>query len=360
MNAMRQAVIMAGGPGTRLWPLSRNQRPKQALKLFQNRSLLRLAYDRVAAVIPREHIHVAAGDMHHALIADELPELPSGNFIGEPVGRDTANAICLSAALLQKRDPNGTMGVFTADHLIEPPDRFRFAVQHAFEAAEAFPDSLITFGVRPSAPLTSFGYLERGERLSDGVFRVNAFAEKPSALMASQYVEGGKHFWNSGMFVWRTETVLRAFRKCLPQTLDIVNSIVAAWETNQRAARLRELYPTLQRISIDFAVMEKAENVIMVELDCHWADVGSWTALAAALPADAAGNVSTGVRTVHLGSAGNIIIGDCDDHLIATIGLNDLIIIRTDDATLVCSKRDAQGIKELVAAIQSKYGEQYQ
>lgn len=355
---MRHAVIMAGGAGVRLWPLSRQKRPKQLLRLFGGTSLLRLSYERVATLIPPEQIYVITNQSHLAMVAEEIPELPAGNLFGEPIGRDTANAVGLASAILAERDPEAVIGIFTADHIITPTDRFRESVECAFDMAETHPDALVTLGIKPMRPDTNYGYIRRGERVADGVFEVRKFTEKPNMASAMKYLAIGEYYWNSGMFAWQASTVLSQLEKHLPQSHQALSEIAAAWSTDQRQQKLESLYPNLMRISIDFAVMEHADRVLVVEMDCQWLDVGAWPAVESVVQADDDANVSACDNVIHLGSRGNIVVSE-EKHLIATIGVDDLVIVHSPDATLICTKRDAQSIKELVDNIRSQYGDKY-
>ncbi|MGB0716359.1 MAG: mannose-1-phosphate guanylyltransferase [Phycisphaerae bacterium] len=355
---MRHAVIMAGGAGVRLWPLSRKRRPKQLLRIFEGRSLLRQSYERVAALLPPEQINVITNQAHIPHVAEELGELPPENLFGEPAGRDTANAVGLSAAILAERDPEAVVGVFTADHIITPIERFKESVDKAFSTAESEQDALVTMGIRPTRPDTNYGYIRRGEQQADGVFEVEKFTEKPSVASAMKYLSSGKYYWNSGMFAWRAATILGQLAKHLPPSHEAVTRIAKSWRDASGKALLEELYPSLLKISIDFAVMERADKVRVVEMDCHWLDVGSWPALESVVEADAEGNVGVGKKVMHLGSRGNIVVTE-EDHLIATIGVDDLVIIHSPDATLICTKRDTQSIKELVNNVDEQYGSDY-
>ena len=355
---MRHAVIMAGGAGLRLWPLSRAHRPKQLLRLFGGTSLLRASYERVAALFEPSQICVITNQSHLPLVSKEVPELPAANLFGEPVGRDTASAVGLAAAILAQRDPDAVIGIFTADHMISPTNRFCHAVELAFQTAEQNSDALVTFGIKPTRPDTNYGYIRRGARLEDDVYEARKFTEKPSVASAMKYLASGEYYWNSGMFAWRATTILDQLKKHLPQSHAAICEIAAAWGTESRQQRLEHLYPTLMRISIDFAVMERAERVLVVEMDCHWVDVGSWPAIESIIGADADGNVSACNTVVHLGSRGNIVVSDVP-HLIATIGVDDLVIVHSPDATLICTKRDAAGIKELLDNVRHKFGDQY-
>ncbi len=355
---MEHAVIMAGGAGTRLWPLSRNNRPKQLLRLFEGRSLLRAAYDRLTVRFAPEQIYVITTAAHLPMVAEELPEIPSENLIGEPCGRDTANAIGLAAALLERRDPEAVMGVFTADHIIRPVECFASAVDKAYAYVAEHPDVLVTFGISPNTPHTGYGYVQRGELLGSGVHKVVAFKEKPDAATAVSYVASGQYYWNSGMFVWRTSTILNELARHLPESHADLREMAEAWSLPGGRKRVETMYPALRRISIDFAVMEKAPRVVVVEMEGQWLDVGSWTSLTDVFASDDLGNTVVASRAMMLKASGNIVV--CEDgHLIAVAGAKDLIIVRSGDATLICHKDSAQQLKELIGVLEQRYGQTY-
>jgi len=356
---MRYAVIMAGGAGQRLWPLSRIRRPKQLLPLMDGKSLLELAVDRLRGAFEADRILIVTNAEYAAQVRQVLPELPPGNVVGEPVGRDTANAVALGAELIAARDPSATMAVFTADHVIRPRDRFDQAVQTAFDAAEAHPDALVTFGIRPTWPHTGLGYVHCGEAIAEGVHEVLGFREKPERPVARQYVEGGKHFWNSGMFVWTLSAIRSALARHLPDSAGKLEAVGrSAAEGGDLTELLAEVYPTLEKISIDYAVMEKAEKVLMVELNCEWLDVGSWPALANVALPDDADNTVVAENVVLIDSGRNVIVSE-DDHLLAILGMDDCVVVHSTDATLVCSKADTQRLKHLVAELDAKFGRKY-
>ncbi|MFB3894384.1 MAG: mannose-1-phosphate guanylyltransferase [Phycisphaerae bacterium] len=356
---MRHAVILAGGAGKRLWPLSRLGRPKQLLPLLGGKSLLAMAVERLTGLFPNENLLIVTNAEYAPQIAALLPQIPPRNIIGEPEGRDTANAIALATQILTGRDPEATMAVFTADHVIRPVECFQEAVNKACKAAEEHPDALLTFGIRPTWPHTGLGYIHCRAAIADGIHEVEAFKEKPDHPTARRYVESGKHFWNSGMFVWKLKAIRDALAKFLPDSLAKLAPVVEAVRSGQAIAPiLASVYPSLAKISIDYAVMEKARAGMMVELKCEWLDVGSWPSLEQVSKLDDAGNVVEAANAVLLDSFRNVVVTE-DDHLIAVMGIDDCIVVHSSDATLVCNKSDSQRLKELVALLESRYGKRY-
>ncbi len=355
MDNHRYAVIMAGGSGTRLWPMSRSAKPKQLLRLCPDgRSLLQESVRRLKGLFDYENIYIIAAENHLPPIAADLSELPNRNLIGEPTGRDTANAVGLSAAILHARDPHAVMGIFTADHLIEPKEKFQLAVRTAFETIENHPEYLCTFGIKPTCAHTGLGYIHRGAQIIDApvsVHRVIAFKEKPDLATAQTYLASGQYYWNSGMFVWKTATILDQLAENLPENTARLKQIAQHYPNNGWNELAQKVYPQLKKISIDFAVMEKAKHVLVVELDCRWADVGSWSELEKITGLDPYGNAVLAKVTSTIDSRNNVIISSQPDHLVALIGAEDLIVVHTNDATLVCPKNQAQKIKELVAKL---------
>lgn len=356
---MRYAVIMAGGPGRRLWPISRTNRPKQLLPLIGGKDLLSIAVERLAGVFENENILVITNAEYADQVVRALPQLPQENIVGEPDRRDTAVAIALAAELLAARDEDATMAMFTADHIIRPKEEFVRCVGLACEAAEANSDALVTFGIRPSWPHTGLGYVECDKALRDGLYEVRAFKEKPDHQAARRYVESGKHYWNSGMFVWKLTGIRQALEEFLPQSLEKLAPVGrAARDGKDYTGMLKEIYPTLEKISIDYAVMEKAAKVLMVELTCQWLDVGDWPALADVSDLDEGGNAVVAENVALLDSFRNVIVSD-NGHLLAVVGMDDCIVVHSCDATLVCNKSDSQRLKQLVAMLEEKYGSKY-
>ena len=356
---VRRAVIMAGGSGTRMWPMSRQLRPKQLLKIVGGKSLLRISYDRLRTFLKPEEILVIASAAYIDQVHAELPDIPEANLIGEPCGRDTAAAVGMAAAVLHSRDPETVMSVFTADHIITPIETFVASIEAGFAAAERHADALVTFGITPTWAHTGLGYVQRGAELGPGLYEVAQFKEKPDAATAQQYLDSGQYYWNSGMFAWRTETVLSQLAQHLPDSHAKLMQMGQAWDTPRGKALADEVYPTLEKISVDFGIMEKADRVLVVPMPCQWLDVGSWTAMDDAMDADADGNVRSLPNVATIDASNNILVAD-DDHLVAAIGVTDLIIVHTADATLVCHKNDAQKIKAMVDHLKQAHGEKYQ
>lgn len=357
---MRYVVILAGGAGTRLWPLSRKGTPKQLLKLIDGKSLLRISYERVAGFVPDERILVCAGAGYLDIVADELPEVPRANLLGEPEGRDSLNAIAWPAAILAARDPEAVMAVLTADHIIKPVDEFQAALDEAFRACEADRTALATFGVVPTSAHTGFGYLERGEPVEGlaNTYAVRAFREKPDAATAQQYVASGDYWWNSGMFVWAARTLLEQVRVLQPEAYEGVVALAA------EPGRLGEIYPTLPRISIDFAVMEPVSqgrasgHVVAVRLPISWHDVGGFAALAEQLAHDTDGNAVEGTAVL-LDSASNLIVNRAGTGVVAVVGLRETVVVATPGVTLVCPMAATEQIKALVAKVAAEVGREY-
>ena len=355
---MRHAVIMAGGSGTRLWPLSRQAKPKQLLHIFEGQSLLRRSFERLTALLPAEQVYIITGGSYIPAMQKELPEMPAKNFLAEPCARDTANAVGLAAHLLAASDPDGTMGIFTADHIIEPVATFAETVRRGFEAAERFGDALVTFGIKPREPHTGYGYVHRGARLDDGVYEVRQFREKPDSATAQQYVASGEYYWNSGMFAWRLATIIEQISKHQPQIHAGLREVTAHFHDKTMADAVLERFSALPKISVDYAIMEKADRVVAVEMDCDWLDVGSWAALTEVFDPDEAGNIRAAPNVLTLDGGGNIFVSE-SDHLIATIGVEDLVVVHADDATVICRKQDAQRIKEMVQKVKAATGDRY-
>lgn len=355
----RFAVVMAGGRGERFWPLSRERTPKQLLRLLGGRSLLQQAVDRVLPAVPAEHVFVVTHSAQVADVREQLPELPSENVVAEPVGRDTCAAVALGAALVGARAETGVMAVLPADHVIPDAERFRHVLADALDLASRS-DAMVTIGIEPTEPATGYGYIRLGEPLPtpagrapyETLFhRAERFVEKPPHARAVEYLESGRYRWNAGMFIWSYATISKALEEQRPEIFAASRAWreAAARGAEALAARLELDYPGLEKISIDYAVMERARNVVVADGAFTWDDLGSWSALARHLEADAQGNCAVG-DFVHVGGAGNLIYDarTTGRTPIAVVGLNDVIVVHTDDAVLLVHKSQAQKVKDLV------------
>ena len=348
---------MAGGAGTRLWPMSRRQRPKQLLPLVEGRSLLELAFRRLEGVVPPEQQFICTGERHRAALHEALPQFGDDQILGEPVGRDTVNAVGFTAAVLAKRDPEAIFAVLTADHIIEPQDEFRRKLVLGFDVVEDDPTRFATFSIMPTHPATAYGYVERGKPVPgfQGAYVAKRFVEKPDAKTAQGYVNAGTFGWNSGMFIFSAPHFLEALKRFKPRSWEGISRIGEAWGTKQQQSVLEEVYPGLPKISVDYAIMEPASRdqeipVCTIAMGIWWMDVGNWPSYGETLSEDAQGN-RTNTKTVHLGSRGVVTVCDDPDHTIATIGCNDLVIVHTRDATLVCPASEAERVKELAGQV---------
>ncbi len=354
---MLHAVIMAGGSGTRFWPESRGPRPKQLLRLVGERTMIQSTVDRIAALVPADRVLIvtAAGLVDE--IANQLPELPPRALIGEPCRRDTAPCIGLAALEIVQRDPEGIMAVMPSDHVISPDDKYCAAIALAARLVEESPERIVTFGIRPTYPAESFGYIERGDVLADGVYRVRQFREKPKADVARGYVEAGTFYWNSGIFVWKAATILAALDERQPEMMAHLRTIAAAVDNANYGEVFTREFTAIQGISIDYAVMEHARDVVVVEATFSWDDVGSWQAISRLQGTDADGNTIS-ARHLGLNTRGTIVRGG-PEHLVVTLGVEGLIVVHTPDATLVANKHDEEAIRQLVKLIAERGWQQY-
>lgn len=357
---MLHAVIMAGGLGIRFWPQSRRELPKQFLSITTDRTLIQETAARCLPLIAPHRLWVVTGSAHAAETARQLPELFRDQILVEPCGRNTAPCIGLAAIRLLAADPEAVMLVVPADHVIRPAEAFQAAVGRAVACVQAHPDALVLFGVVPNAPATGFGYIHRGaEQVIDGttVYQVQAFKEKPDLLTAARYVASDDYYWNCGIFVWRAETILKMLAEYEPDIAARCGRLRKVIGTPQWDTALAEEFPAMPSISIDYAVLEKAQKVFVLPAPYEWDDIGSWQALARMLPHDRDGNTVDGL---HSGiETGGCIIRSSEEHLVTTIGVKDLIIVHTPTATLVADKRDEGAIKKLIAELEQRGLKQY-
>jgi mannose-1-phosphate guanylyltransferase len=354
-------VIIAGGKGERFWPQSRAARPKHLLPVVGETPLLAQTLERVRGIVPPKNVFVITSAVQSAEVAKVCRGLiPSANIVAEPVGRDTAAAVGLAAALVGARDPQGVFAVLPADHVIHDTKTYQADLRAAFAAAGAA-EVMVTIGIPPSEPATGFGYIQRGDcwaKVGDGksarqVYAVKRFVEKPKLKVAEGYLKSGDYVWNAGMFVWSVPVVEAAFAAHAPELDKGLKKIRLALRKKQALpAVLKRVYPTLVKISVDYALLEKSTNVVMIPASFDWDDVGAWPAVAKHFKADKAGNVARGEVIVEQGK-GNLVFG-AGKHLVTLLGVDDLVVVHTEDATLVMPKSRAQDIKALLAKVAAR------
>ncbi len=344
---MDYALIMAGGAGTRLWPLSREHLPKPALRLYGVQSMFEIAVERLLPLFSPEQILVVASADHNQVLHEQVPSIPEGNFIVEPEGRGTASAIGLAAIHLEARDPEAVMAVLTADHVIGKPEVFRSVIRSALGFAKD--DYLVTLGIKPTWPSTSYGYIEQSDLLGETVgfkaFVAERFVEKPNAQNAQRMLNLGKYSWNSGMFIWKVDRIMGEFKWQMPDLYARLMRIAETIGTDRYDAVLGELWPGIAKQTIDYGIMENAKRVIVLPADMDWLDVGTWNNLKTVLDSDEKGNSKSG-DVVLWNSENSMVIGD--KRLVAAIGLENMIIVDTPDALLVCDMARAGEVKALV------------
>jgi len=351
-------IIMAGGRGERFWPLSREKMPKQLLTLLGKRSFLQQAVDRVLPLVPAKNIFVITNEVQLPEIRKQLPKIPKQNLIAEPVGRDTCAAVTLGAALVGAHSTMGVMAVLPADHVIPDEKKFQQVLNDSFDLASRG-QAIVTIGIKPTEPATGYGYIRVGEALpppsgakkyKTTFFRAEQFVEKPHFDRALEYVNSGRYRWNAGMFVWSFVTITEGLQKHQPEMYDACQRwFKVANKPAKLAKTLAKDYPGIKKVSIDYALMEHAQNVIVADGAFEWDDLGSWTALARHLKADPEGNCAV-ADFIHVDAARNIIYDARTKNRtpIAVVGLRDSILVQTDDAVLLAHKSQAQKVKELV------------
>lgn len=346
-------MIMAGGAGTRLWPMSRKSQPKQLLPFINGKSLLALAAERLDGVVPQANQYICTGEQYRSAIRQSLPQFDDEHIIGEPVGRDTLNAVGLTAAILAERDPDAVFVVLTADHLIEPVEAMRNKLIIGLDTVEQDRKRFVTYSITSTFAAEQYGWVKRGEAIdaNNGVYHAAWFDEKPGPAKAAQYHADETINWNSGMFVFPAKTFLDAVQWFKPEAHPGLITIGKNWDAKHRQTAFNDIYPVQPKISVDHGVMNPASrderiDVCTISLDVSWLDVGSWTSYAETLKPDAQNNRAN-TKLTQIDSTGVVAVSDDPKHTIATIGCADLIIIHTKDATLICKRDDAQKVKQL-------------
>ncbi|MCX7982722.1 MAG: sugar phosphate nucleotidyltransferase [Syntrophales bacterium] len=355
------AVIMAGGKGTRFWPVSRAHLPKHLINISGTDTVIRETMKRILPIFRPENILVITSREQAGNVREQLPEIPASNIISEPVGRNTAPCIALAAAVLSKRAGDGIMVCLPADHIIQDTDEFLRILKVAIEAAQVN-DSLVTIGIEPTGPETGYGYLERGELriLSQGrkVYEVKSMREKPPREEAERMIAQGGFYWNSGMFIWRKGIIWKALEQFLPHLIREMEKIIPYVDTPQFNSIVEKVYADLESISIDYGVMEKAKNTLIVPGDFGWSDVGSWDALWEVMPKDTSGNVMIKNRNTVNIEAKNCLVY-APDKLVALVDVEDIIVVETRDAILICRRGSSQQVRKAVETIEERGLKEY-
>ena len=340
-------AILAGGSGTRLWPLSRSQRPKQLLALHGERSLLQDTVERFAPLVPPDRVFVLTEGSHSEGIWEQLPDVPADNVLVEPVRRGTAGALALAAAVIRRRRPDALMVSEHSDHFVQDEDEFRRTLRAALNAADRT-RNLVLMGIEPAFPSTQYGYIEAGETLLEGEYpvrKVARFVEKPNLERARRFVSSGRHFWNPGVFVWRVDVILEEFARLQPVIKERVDEIASRIDGPDGTAVLNELYPNVPVETIDTGILERSDRVAVIPARFPWSDIGSWGELMDILPRDDAGNVVNG-QHLGLGTRDSLIFAT--SRPVATIGLENVVVVETPDVVLVCPRDRVQDVKKLV------------
>lgn len=349
------AMIMAGGGGKRLWPMSRQDSPKQMLALVDDDSMFKVSVDRLDPLFPPENVYVVTGKQYVEGLRADAPEIPEENFIVEPYGKDSGPAAALGLTVIQKRDPNAIIAILTADHHIADKDRFRRVLRAAHDIARE-EDFIVTLGISPSYPATGFGYIQRGNHLGEAngfnYYNSLGFKEKPRADLAMEYLRSGHYSWNSGMFIWSARLAMHEFERQHPAMYALLQKLSDAVDQPHYSQVLDDVWENIARISLDYAVMENAEKMCVIPIDIGWSDIGSWEALYDILDADKQGNVFRGKATerINLDTQETLVFSD---RFVVTIGIRDIVIVDTDDALLVCHKDRTQEVKDAVKSMQN-------
>lgn len=353
------AVIMAGGGGTRLWPLSRADQPKQLHPLLEEHSMFRSSVERLAPLFPPDQIYVVTGAKYVDAMRADAPQVPPENFIAEPFGRDSGPAAALGVAVVQARDPQATVVLLTADHFIADQERFRAVLEAGAELAQSGP--IVTLGISPSYPATSFGYIRRGQPLRAvggfDAYRSLGFTEKPKHEQAVNFLTSGQYSWNSGMFIWTCATAMQELERQQPALYAAMRRLQTRVDTPEFATQLETEWAALERISLDYAVMEGAQQMAVIPVDIGWSDVGSWDAIYDLLPADENGNILKGSGSRLAVDTHHTLV--YSDKLTVTIGADDLIIVDTPDALLICQRDRAQEVRTIVNLLKERGASEY-
>lgn len=355
------AMIMAGGGGTRLWPMSRKTTPKQMLPLVDDDSMFKVSVDRLLPIFPPERIYIVAGKNYASTLQADVPYIPVENFIIEPYGKDSGPAAALGVAVIQQRDPEAVIAILTADHHIQNKSRFCDVLVAAYDITVE-QNMIVTLGISPSYPSTGFGYIYRGHHLGErrhfNYYQSLGFKEKPEPALAIRYLRSGDYSWNSGMFIWTAKLAMKEFERQQPEIHSLLQKITRSVDTETFQTTLEQTWEEMPRISLDYAVMEKAEDMCVIPIDVGWSDVGSWSALYDILDKDESENCYKGTSDfrVNIDTQESMIFSN---RLVVTVGIRDIVVIDTDDALLICHKDRTQEVKDVVREIKARQQDRY-
>jgi len=356
------AVIMAGGGGTRLWPVSRKERPKQLLPLLAEETLFQSTVTRLEKMFPPERILVVTVAEQARIMQEQAPSIPLENYLIEPAPRGTASVVGLSAAVLLQRDPKALMAVLPSDHFIRNRDLFHYLLRTAFDVAGK--GYLVTLGITPTYPSTAYGYIQQGEPL-DGeykypVYSVKRFTEKPNEKTAQELLRKGDHSWNSGMFIWRVKDILDEIKKQMPELDNAIAKISTSWHTSKRNKVLNALWHDLKTETVDYGIMENAELVAVLPAGgLGWNDVGSWNSLLDVLLPDMNGNITQNAHHLAIDTHNSLVYSNDDQRLVVTIGVDDMVLVDTGDVLLVCKSDQAEKVRDVVEHLKKHRQDKY-
>ena len=354
MDTHFYAVIMAGGGGTRLWPLSRRDTPKQLLKIIKDKSLFRIALDRLSGLFESDHIYIVTVEEQLAKLREEAPELPLLNYLIEPMPKGTAAVVGMAAAYLQKIDPDAVMAVLTADHVIENVPYFQDLLVQAKIASRR--GLLVTLGIEPTSPATGYGYIETGEKVKElEGYEVRQFKEKPDLDTAKEYINAGSYYWNSGMFIWSVDSILSEFSKQMPELHKKLKQIQGRIQDDHQIGEIVDIWETIQPQTIDYGIMEGASDVVVLPArGLGWNDVGSWDSLFEILEADQDGNIQLARHVVNVNSTDILIQSTDEEKMIAVVGLKDIVIVDHKNTLLICKRGETQKVRQVIKKIKEK------
>jgi mannose-1-phosphate guanylyltransferase len=359
VNGNYYAVIMAGGGGTRLWPISTKSRPKQLLSFNENESLFALAVNRLKGLFKPENIYIVTITDQIPALREQMPELSQDQFIVEPLPRGTASVVGLAAINLLKKNKDAVMAVLTADHIIENVALFHSIIKSAYILADK--NFLVTLGIKPTYPATGYGYIKFSKKFDSAKsFFVEKFVEKPDEKTATQYFQDGCYYWNSGMFIWRADRIIKEFKRQMPELYPKLNQIMDIIGKTDFQRKFFDIWSSIKSETIDYGIMENAEDILMIKADTlGWNDVGCWDSLYDFLPADDSGNVIKSKNAVLLDSKNILLLSENDNKIIAALGIEDLVIIDTEKALLICKKGETQRIKQVIEEIKKIYSDRF-